>query len=112
VDIWPIGSTFKTMSTFALLQQMEQGKFKLDDPVNTHLTEFKIQGDLPSNPVTFRHLLTHTSGLPADFGPCPVWSDHAPLPLRQYLRWLSWPWTVWSEGSPPPADPRPPFHRE
>jgi len=84
--VYLIGSTFKTISTFALLQQMEQGKFKLDDPVNTHLTEFKIQGDLPSNPVTFRHLLTHTSGLPADFGPCPVWSDHAPLPLRQYLR--------------------------
>ncbi|MDI1242309.1 MAG: serine hydrolase, partial [bacterium] len=29
-----IGSTFKTMSTVALLQQMEQGKFKLDDRVN------------------------------------------------------------------------------
>jgi len=84
--VYLIGSTFKTMSTFALLQQMEQGKFKLDDPVNAHLTEFKIQGDLPSNPVTFRHLLTHTSGLPADFGPCPVWSDHAPLPLGLYLQ--------------------------
>ena len=84
--VYLIGSTFKTISTFALLQQMEQGKFKLDDPVNPFLTEFKIQGDLPANPVTFRHLLTHTSGLPADFGPCPVWSDHAPLPLRQYLR--------------------------
>jgi len=84
--VYLIGSTFKTMSAFALLQQMEQGKFKLDDPVNAYLTEFKIQGDLPSNPVTFRHLLTHTSGLPADFGPCPVWSDHAPLPLGQYLQ--------------------------
>ncbi|OGD38530.1 MAG: hypothetical protein A2V45_16270 [Candidatus Aminicenantes bacterium RBG_19FT_COMBO_58_17] len=84
--VYLIGSTFKTMSTFALLQQMERGKFKLDDPVNDHLTEFKIQGDLPSNPVTFRHLLTHTSGLPADFGPCPVWSDHAPLPLKLYLQ--------------------------
>jgi CubicO group peptidase (beta-lactamase class C family) len=83
--VYLIGSTFKTISTFALLQQMEQGKFKLDDPVNDHLTEFKIQGDIPSNPVTFRHLLTHTSGLPADFGPCPVWSDHAPLPMKQYL---------------------------
>jgi len=62
--VYLIGSTFKTMSTFALLQQMEQGKFKLDDPVNAYLTDFKIQGDLPSNPVTFRHLLTHTSGLP------------------------------------------------
>ena len=84
--VYLIGSTFKTISTFALLQQMEQGKFKLDDPVNPFLTEFKIQGDLPANPVTFRHLLTHTSGLPADFGPCPVWSDQAPLPLKQYLR--------------------------
>jgi CubicO group peptidase (beta-lactamase class C family) len=84
--VYLIGSTFKTMSAVALLQQMEQGKFKLDDPVNAYLTEFKIQGDLPSNPVTFRHLLAHTSGLPADFGPCPVWSDHAPLPLSQYLQ--------------------------
>jgi len=84
--VYLIGSTFKTMSSLALLQQMEQGKFKLDDPVNDHLKEFKIQGDLPFNPVTFRHLLTHTSGLPADFGPCPVWSDHAPLPLVQYLQ--------------------------
>jgi CubicO group peptidase (beta-lactamase class C family) len=84
--VYLIGSTFKTMSTYALLQQMEQGKFKLDDPVNAYLTDFKIEGDLPSNPVTFRHLLTHTSGLPADFGPCPVWGEHAPLPLDQYLR--------------------------
>ena len=64
--VYLIGSTFKTMSTYALLQQMEKGKFKLDDPVNNYLTEFKIKGDDPDNPVTFRHLLTHTSGLPAD----------------------------------------------
>src|SRR5215475_7232019 len=29
--VYLIGSTFKAMSTVALLQQMEQGKFKLDD---------------------------------------------------------------------------------
>ncbi|HEU4434583.1 MAG TPA: serine hydrolase domain-containing protein, partial [Pyrinomonadaceae bacterium] len=34
--VYLIGSTFKTMSTVALLQQMEQGKFKLDDPVNKY----------------------------------------------------------------------------
>jgi len=33
--VYLIGSTFKAMSTVALLQQMEQGKFKLDDPVTT-----------------------------------------------------------------------------
>lgn len=84
--VYLIGSTFKTMSTFALLQQMENGKFKLDDPVNQYLTEIKIQGENLSNPVTFRNLLTHTSGLPGDFGPHPVWGDTTPLPLKEYLK--------------------------
>ena len=84
--VYLIGSTFKAMSTFALLQQMEQGKFKLDDPVNKYLTDFKIQGEDPQHPITFRHLLTHTSGLPADFGPFPVWGDTVPPSLEDYLR--------------------------
>lgn len=81
-----IGSTFKAMSTVALLQQMEQGKFKLDDRVNDYLTEFKIQNEDPKNPVTFRHLLTHTSGLPGGFGAFRVWGDTVPPPLEEYLR--------------------------
>src|SRR6266446_6767306 len=84
--VYLIGSTFKAMSTIALLQQMEQGKFKLDDRVNDYLTDFKIQGEDPQHPITFRHLLTHTSGLPADFGPFPVWGDTAPPGLEEYLR--------------------------
>lgn len=83
--VYLIGSTFKTMSTFALLQQMEKGKFKLDDPISKYL-DFKIQNDDPKNPVTFRHLLTHTSGLTGDFGAVPVWSNEAPPALEQYLR--------------------------
>jgi len=84
--VYLIGSTFKAMSTVALLQLMEQGKFKLDDPVNRYLTEFKIQGEDPKRPVTFRHLLTHTSGLPADFGPFPLWEDNSPPTLEEYLK--------------------------
>ena len=84
--VYLIGSTFKTMSTVALLQQMEQGKFKLDDPVNTHLTDFKIQGEDPKHPITFRHLFTHTSGLPPDFGAFPVWGETVPPSLEDYLR--------------------------
>jgi len=84
--VYLIGSTFKAMSTVALLQQMEQGKFKLDDRVNDYLTDFKIQNEDPQHPVTFRHLLTHTSGLPADFGPVPVWGFDAPPALEDYLR--------------------------
>ena len=83
--VYLIGSTFKAMSTIALLQQLEQGKFKLDDPVNNYLTDFKIQGEDPQHPITFRHLLTHTSGLPGDFGGFPVWGDTVPPPLAEYL---------------------------
>src|SRR5437764_1691094 len=84
--VYLIGSTFKAMSTTALLQQMEQGKFKLDDPVNKYLTDLKIQGEDPAHPITFRHLLTHTSGLPGDFGGFPVWGDTVPPSLEDYLR--------------------------
>jgi CubicO group peptidase (beta-lactamase class C family) len=83
--VYLIGSTFKAMSTFALLQQMEQGKFQLDDPVNKYLTDFKIVGEDPQHPITFRHLLTHTSGLPGDFGAFPVWGDTVPPSLNDYL---------------------------
>jgi CubicO group peptidase (beta-lactamase class C family) len=84
--IYLIGSTFKTMSTYAILQQMEQGRFSLDEPVHRYLKGIQIQGDRSDNPVTFRHLFTHTSGLPADYGPHNVWGPTVPLPLEDYLR--------------------------
>src|SRR5689334_2385609 len=84
--VYLIGSTFKTMSTVALLQLMEQGKFKLDEPVNKYLTDFKIEGEDPQHPITFRHLLTHTSSLAGDFGAFPVWGDTVPPSLEDYLR--------------------------
>ena len=83
--VYLIGSTFKAMSTIALFQLMEEGKFKLDDPVSRYI-DFTIQGDDPKNPVTFRHLLTHTSGLDGDFGAVPLWSNEAPIKLDDFVR--------------------------
>jgi len=82
--VYLIGSTFKAMSTVALFQLMEEGKFKLDDPVGKYL-DFTIQGDDPKNPVTFRHLFTHTSGLQGDFGAVPLWSNEAPIKLDDFV---------------------------
>jgi CubicO group peptidase (beta-lactamase class C family) len=82
------------MSTVALLQLMEKGKFKLDDPVGKYL-DFKIQGEDPKNPVTFRHLFTHTSGLTGDFGAIPLWNNDATITLDAYVR------TVLKVGHPP-----------
>jgi CubicO group peptidase (beta-lactamase class C family) len=84
--VYLIGSTFKAQSTIALLQQMERGLFQLDDPVNPYLTEFQIREEEPGYPVTFRHLLTHTSGLPAAYGGHDVWGETVPAPLPEYLR--------------------------
>jgi CubicO group peptidase (beta-lactamase class C family) len=83
--IYLIGSTFKAMATVAMLQLMEQGKFKLDDRVNDYLSDFKIQGEDPAKPVTFRHLFTHVSGLPGDFGPIPVWGDGGIPSFEEYF---------------------------
>jgi len=83
--VYLIASTFKTMSATALLQLMEQGKFKLDDRVNDHLTGLQIEGESKRYPVTFRHLLTHTSGLPTEFGRHTVWEDQSPPSLADYL---------------------------
>ena len=84
-SVYLIGSTFKAQSTVALMQQMEQGKFDLDNPVHDYLDEMTIRGEDPTNPVLFRNLLTHTSGMPVDFGPHLVWGETAPLALADYL---------------------------
>lgn len=84
--VYLIGSTFKAQSTVALLQLMEQGKFRLDDPVNRYLGDLKIRGEDAARPVTFRHLLTHTSGLPVAFSGVPVWADSLPPRPEDYLR--------------------------
>jgi CubicO group peptidase (beta-lactamase class C family) len=84
--VYLIGSTFKAMSAVALLQQMERGRFRLDDPVRAHMGELRIRGERADSPITFRHLLTHTSGLPVSFGGHPLWGETMPPPLMTYLR--------------------------
>ncbi len=83
--VYLIGSTYKAMSMTALLQLVEQGKCRLDDPVDDYMGDLTIQGEDPENPITFRHLLTHTSGLPSGFGAHAVWGDTVPAPLHEYL---------------------------
>ncbi|HEY6420179.1 MAG TPA: serine hydrolase domain-containing protein [Candidatus Binataceae bacterium] len=61
--IFRIGSISKTFTAIGLMQLYEQGKFKLDDPVNRYLKAYRIEPPTSAPPVTFRHLLTHTSGI-------------------------------------------------
>jgi CubicO group peptidase (beta-lactamase class C family) len=61
-----IGSITKQFTAAAIMQLVEAGKLSLDDPVTKHLSDFPtpIGSDVP---ITIRHLLTHTSGIPDFF---------------------------------------------
>ena len=62
--IFRIASISKTFTAIGIMQLWEQGKFKLDDPVNDYLKAYQvIHPDPFAPPVTFRHMLTHTSGI-------------------------------------------------
>lgn len=61
-----IASITKVFTGLAVLQLRDAGRLSLDDPVADHLPWFRPAnaGEMP--PVRVRHLLTHTSGLPAN----------------------------------------------
>jgi CubicO group peptidase (beta-lactamase class C family) len=78
------GSVSKLFTWTAVMQLVEQGKLDLDADVNTYLTDFKIPASF-SQPITLRHLMTHTPGF-EDKGIGIFVMDFASLkPLGEYL---------------------------
>ena len=61
--VFRIGSVSKTITAIGVMQLVEAGKIALDDPINDHLQGYKVDAAEGSDPITIRHLLTHTSGL-------------------------------------------------
>ena len=61
--VFRIGSVSKTITAIGVMQLVENGMVGLDDPINDHLSSYKIEAAAGSDPITIRHLLTHTSGL-------------------------------------------------
>ena len=71
-----IASMSKAMTAAGLMVLVDEGKVKLDDPVEKYLPEFKGQMVIaekdadhallkkPAHPITVRNVLSHTSGLP------------------------------------------------
>jgi D-alanyl-D-alanine carboxypeptidase len=62
-----IGSISKLFTATAVMQLRDAGRLRLDDPIVEKLPWFTIQKTYQGGPpITIRHLLTHTSGLPRD----------------------------------------------
>ena len=76
-DIFRIASQTKAITATAVMMLWEEGRFRLDDPIAQFIPEFHDVGVLVSyndtdgswttepvrQPITIRHLLTHTSGI-------------------------------------------------
>ena len=73
--LYRIASITKTFTATALLQLRDAGKLQLDDPLARHLPWFDIASPhAEAPPITIRHLLTHTAGLPREAA-FPYWTD-------------------------------------
>ena len=57
-----IGSISKVLVWISVLQLVEAGKLDLDADINAYLTKFTMPSDF-TDPITLRHLMTHTPGL-------------------------------------------------
>ncbi len=74
--IYRIASLTKVFTSTAILQLRDQGRLRLDDPVEQYLPWFRMKTRFPDQPkVTIRQLLTHTSGLPREAA-YPYWTDN------------------------------------
>jgi CubicO group peptidase (beta-lactamase class C family) len=82
--IYRIASITKLFTATAVLQLRDAGKLQLDDPIAKHLAWFNVQNRHPdAPPITIRHLLTHTSGLPRESA-FPYWADNT-FPTREQV---------------------------
>lgn len=64
--VYRVGSITKTLTAAAILQLRDEGKLALDDPAARYVPELAkvVYPTSDSPPITIRHLLTHSSGLP------------------------------------------------
>ena len=72
--IFDCASLTKVVATApAVMQLLEQGRIRLNDPVAKYLPGFAQNG---KDQITIRELLTHYSGLPPDIPQRPAWSGY------------------------------------
>lgn len=72
--IHSICSISKLFTSISILRLRDEGKLRLDDPVERHLAWFDIQQTNPElGPITIEGILTHSAGLPRE-ADWPYWS--------------------------------------
>ena len=88
-DLFMLASMSKMVTGAALMQLHDEGHFQLDDTINHYLPyEVVVPKDTTNTPITFRMLLTHTSGI-AD-GPALLdqyfFEEDSPVELKIFIK--------------------------
>lgn len=84
--LFGLGSISKTVVVTVLMQLYEQGLFQLDEDVNRYLPFSVRHPSYPGIPITFRMLLTHTSGMSDNWDVMTYyWGTDSPVSLGEYL---------------------------
>ena len=81
--IFHVGSVGKLFTWTAVMQLVEEGKLDLDEDINTYL-DFRIPDTYPQ-PITLKHLMTHTSGFEDRFLDFVVSDTSELVPAREWL---------------------------
>lgn len=83
-----LASTTKPLTAMAVMQQVEAGRLRLDEPVRTYLPWFTLR-DGRSAAITVRHLLHQTSGMAAQDTAFEASDAQGPEAIEEGVRALS-----------------------
>ncbi len=82
--LFMLASVSKTVTATAIMQLFEEGLFSIDDDINNYLP-FDVNHPDYLTPITFKMLLTHTSGIKDNWDVMPYFDGDSELELGYYL---------------------------
>jgi CubicO group peptidase (beta-lactamase class C family) len=101
--LFHLASVSKTFIGVALMQLWEDGLLGLDDDINDYLPWAVHNPNYPNVAITFRMLMTHTSGIADNWtvlDPLYTWGSDSPIPLGEFLmNYLTPGGTYYSAGA-------------
>jgi CubicO group peptidase (beta-lactamase class C family) len=98
--LFGVQSISKTYTATGFLIAVERGLLMIDDPLKKNYTQFTVNSRLgadEANKITFRHLLSHHSGL-THIAPCGKHFYDSPCPFADHIRSISETWLMFPVG--------------
>ena len=99
--LFSLRSISKTYTATGFMLAVDKGWLKLDEPLHKYLPRFTVKsrfGAGEADRITFRHLLSHWSGLPHE-APCGNNYDESPCPFADHIRSISETWLMFPVGA-------------